>query len=502
MLAVVLQVRITNMENTMKKLAGLVIILAALVLGGYYGMGFLTEKTIRKNIEVVDRSTNGLYAEIKQYDRGLFSSDAKIQWQLHVPERVVNDANGNPQTVPAQDYTMEMPLTIYHGPVIFANHKVRFGLGYAESVFPFPKQYEEQFAANFTKESTKPQLDLSIFVNYLNQSTLDFKVPAFNLFAKDGVRFEWLGMDATTTMSSEMKKVGGTVAIDGIHLAKDDAKLDLGKVTTDYDLHETTSGLYLGDANFMLPTFTMQVKGEKIFEINELSVKSRSDIQEHLFNTNLSITIKSLFTNTKNYGPGDLEVALRNLDADVLAKINQQADAMQNGTEIQRQQAMIALLPELPKLFNKGAEFEISKFNFKIPEGIIEGTLFVSLPKDENANPFELMQKVHGKARLKVPAVAVKELMKQAEIQQMAKQNVSQSPAAQPTANPSATTQPVQPALPSEQDIAMQVEKQLNALQQSGVIVVQGNDYLVEVTLDNGKFTVNGKPFDSSMLKF
>ena len=75
----------------MKKLAGLVIILAALVLGGYYGMGVLTEKTIRKNIEVIDQS-NGLHAEIEQYDRGLFSSEAKIKWQLHIPERIVTDA--------------------------------------------------------------------------------------------------------------------------------------------------------------------------------------------------------------------------------------------------------------------------------------------------------------------------------------------------------------------------------------------------------------------------
>jgi hypothetical protein len=33
------------------------------------------------------------------------------------------------------------------------------------------------------------------------------------------------------------------------------------------------------------------------------------------------------------------------------------------------------------------------------------------------------------------------------------------------------------------------------------VITVDGTDYLIEVNLDQGKFAVNGKPFDSSMLK-
>src|SRR5690349_5145107 len=125
------------MENRMKKITGLIIILAVLILGGYYGMGVLTEKTIGKNIEVIDQS-NGLYAEIEQYHRGLFSSEAKIKWRLHVPERVVKDANGQMQTLPAQDYNMEMPLTVNHGPIIFTKSRVRFGFGYAEAVFPFP----------------------------------------------------------------------------------------------------------------------------------------------------------------------------------------------------------------------------------------------------------------------------------------------------------------------------------------------------------------------------
>lgn len=488
----------------MKKLAGLIIILAALVLGGYYGMGILTEKTIRKNIEVIDQS-NGLRAEIKQYNRGLFSSEAQIQWQLHIPEHVI-DANGAAQTVPAQDYAMEMPLKIHHGPVIFANNSVRFGLGYAEAVFPFPKQYVDQFNANFTADSTKPQLDLSIFVNYFNQSTLDFSVPTFNLISKDGSRFNWLGLDATTTMSAGMKKVGGTVVVDGVHLAKGDAQVDLGKVSSDYDLHETDTGLYLGDANFTLPEFNIQVKGQKIFEIAELLFKSKSDIEQHLFNTTFTLTVKSILANAQNYGPGEINLSVRNLDADVLAKINQQANAMQNGTEEQRQQAMIALLPELPKLFNKGAELEISKFNFKMPEGIIDGTLLISLPKDENANPFQLMQKIHGNAKLSVPAATVRELMKQAVAQQMVKQPNAQPSIAKQLGAQSATQQPdqaaavPQPAQPAS--VEQQVDQQLNALKQAGLIVEKGTDYFIEVNLEQGKFTVNGKPFNEAMLKF
>lgn len=490
----------------MKKFAGLVVILAVLILGGYYGMGVLTERTIRNAIEVIDQS-NGLYADIEQYHRGLFSSEAKIKWRLHVPERVVKDVNGQPQTLPAQDYSTEMPLTIHHGPVIVANNHIRFGFGYAETIFPFPPQYNDQFDAQFSKDSVKPQLDLSIFVNYLNKSTIDFKVPNFKLIAKDGSgNFDWLGMDSNTTMSTGMKKVEGSVVLTGLNATKDDAKITLSNVSSDYNLHETPAGLYLGDANFNLPIFAIFVKDQKMFEVKDLTIKSDSDIEQHLFNTHFNVTLNALLANNQNYGPGDLEVSLRNLDADVLAKINEQTRAMQNGNEQQRQQAMLALLPELPKLFSKGAEFEISKLSFKIPQGLVEGNMYITLPKGENANPFELMQKIQGKAKFQAPAAAVKEILKQSIMQQLAKQpDLQQTLTQQLQANqvvnqtPDKTNQP--PATP-EQLADMQSDKQLSSLQQTGVITAQGTDYVIEVSLDQGKFTINGKPYDPSMMKF
>ncbi|STY28167.1 putative membrane protein YdgA-like protein [Legionella wadsworthii] len=508
----------------MKRLTGLIIILAVLILGGYYGMGVLTERTIRKNIEVIDQS-NGLYAEIEKYHRGLFTSEAQIKWRLHIPERVVKDENGQPKALPAQDYNMEMPLTIHHGPIIYTNNKLRFGLGYGEAVFPFPQQYLEQFDAQFTKESVKPHLNLSIFVNYLNESTVDFKVPNFKLIAKDGTsNFEWQGMDSSTTMSSGMGKVAGKIVLNGLTATKEDTRVVLSKVSSDYDLHETPAGLYLGDANFNLPSFDIFVKNEKLFSLNEFAIKSDSDIEQHLFNTHFNLALKSVLANGQNYGPGELDVSLRNLDADVLAKINQQSTAMQNGNDMERQQAMLALLPEIPKLFNKGAEFEISKLSFRIPQGQIEGTLYVTLPKGENANPFEMMQKIQGKAKLQVPAEAVKAIMKQSVLQQIAKKpdlqqtliqqlqtnqttpdqtNQAQGQANQPAAQPKQTPGQATQTPPSNEQLAeMQTNKQITALQQSGLVTVQGTNYIIEVSLDQGKFTVNGKPYDASMMKF
>jgi uncharacterized protein YdgA (DUF945 family) len=493
------------MEKRMKKISGLiVVILAVLILGGYYGMGIITEKTIKKNIEAINQS-NGLAAELSDYKRGFFTSTAAIKWRLHVPEREVKDANGQTQVIAAQDYRMEMPVRIDHGPIIWTDHKLLFGIGYAKSVVPMPVEYQEQFDALFSKESQKPQLDLSIFVNYQNKSKINAVIPAFKLLGKDGNgQFQWNGMTSTTNLSSGAEKVGGGIVIDGFQFNKDNSSITLGRVTSDYDLHQTLAGLYLGNANFSLPSFVVAGKDQKVFEIGDFVLSSDSNISEGLFYSHFNASLKSVLANGKTYGPGDVEVSLKNLDADVLAQINQQVSAMQNGTDAERQKAMLALLPQLPKLLSKGAELAISRLSMQLPEGQIQGSLSLSLPKGDGVNPFELFQKVRGNAKLKVPSVVVKDLMQRSLVKQMEAQPQMQQDLAQQLASTpeQPDAQGNQPTLTPEQVAAAQTDKQIAAMEKTGLVTLQGSDYVVEVNLEQGKFTVNGKPFDPAMMRF
>lgn len=330
---------------------------------------------------------------------------------------------------------------------------------------------------------------------------MELSIPSFKLTAKDGNgKFNWMGMDSTTSMSSNLDKVEGEIEFDGAEFSKDDTKLSLGKVISEYDLHKTTTGLYLGQASFSLPSLAVVVKDQKMFEISELTLSSSSDIDDNLFSTHFSAALKSLFANGQNYGPGEVEMSLRNLDAEVLAKINEQANAMQRGTDQERQQALMAMLPELPKLFSKGAEFEISKLSLKLPQGMIDGNLLITLPKGDNSNPFELIQKTQGNAKLKMPIEVVKQLMQQSIMQQMAKQPEMQQALIQQLQSSQGQSNQAEPT--PEQIAAMQVDKQINELEQSGLITVDGKDYVIEMSLSEGKFTVNGKPFDPSMMKF
>lgn len=491
----------------MKKLAGLVVILAALILGGYYGMGVATERTVKRNLEIINTS-NGLFVNVVEYHRGWFTSTAIFDWRLHVPEHVTKSADGTSQMIPAQDYQMRMPLTVYHGPIIIANKTIKFGLGYATTDIAIPEQYKEKFNTHFTADSIQPALDLSLFVTYLNSSQLELSIPTFKLIAKDGGQFDWMGMESSMKVTSNADKVKGGVTLSGMQFKKDDTSAVIGEITSDYNLHKTDQGLYLGDANMSFPSFVVNNKDQKIFELNNFDVHTSSDIDDGLFSMHFKSTLDKIIANNKNYGPGTLEMALRNLDAVVLGRINQQVNAAQQGSELEKQQALMAILPEVPKLFSRGPEFEISELSFVMPEGTVEGSLLVSLPKSETANPLELIQKVTGKGRLKVPAEILKLALNQANKQKAIAQQLieaqnanAQQPAPDAT-NPAATAPAATPTPDLSQQINTMTESQLNAMVQSGLLTQNGTDYVVELELNQGQLQINGKPFNPEMVKF
>ncbi|WP_019215290.1 YdgA family protein [Legionella tunisiensis] len=490
----------------MKKFTGLVVLIAALVLGSYYGMGYLTERKVRESLNIVNQS-NGVAAEIVQYKRGWFTSEASLDWRLHVPERVVQ-INGKSQTVPAEDYQMQMPITIYHGPVIFSDRGIKFGLGFAHTVLTLPGQYADKFNNLFSSQSTQPKLNMSFFVNYFGNTSIDTTLPAFKLFAKEGnAEFDWLGMSTSTSVSSDMGEVDGSIAIDGLHFTKDQINTTMSTITSEYNLHKTPTGLFLGDASLSFPSLVVMNKDTKLLELGQFDMRSNSDIEEGLFSSQFKTSLEKIVANGKTYGPGNLEVAIRNLDADVLAKLNNQLNQLQQGTDTQRQQAVLAMLPELPRLFSKGAEFEISEMNFVMPQGTLEGNLLVSLPKGDFGNPFELMQKIQGNGKLKIPSAVVQQLMTESIKQKMMSPQANPSQQGvvdkvQPQASTDTTTQAATSSVDVNEQATTLATKQLATLVQNGVLTVQGSDYVIEVSLNQGQLSVNGKPFNPAMLKF
>ena len=531
----------------MKKIIGLVVILAVLVLGGYYGVGLLAERTIKQNVEVINQ-TNGLFVDIDHYKRGWYSSVAVLNWRIHIPEGLSKNKDGQTITTPAQDYSVQMPLKISHGPLIFTDSGLKFGLGYAHSDVVLPSIYAEKFSELFTNESTKPTLSFNLFVNYMNKSQFHIGLPTFKLVTREGGdQFEWYGMDSHIIVSSNLKDIEGGFVIDGMSFTKNKLKATLAKLATNYDFHQNSEGLYLGTASLSLPSFVMTEDGQNVFSLQQFAVSSHSDTEGGLFNTQFQTSLSKFRTYNKTYGPAVFEMSIKNLDAQVLSEINAQVNKVQQGTGSERQQALFAILPELPKLFGKGAQFEISKLNLAGPEGAIDGTLLVSLPKGDTGNPFQLLQKVTGHGVLKIPAVMLKGLVAASVKQRLISQQTvqtdmnpqlkdndsskmqaqdqaalaeaqaaqAQAQAGQAQAPASTETQGNQAQVATSQEqtkpmsiaeigqeAVVQADQKVSNMLQVGLLTLKGSEYMIEVDLAQGQLSVNGKPFTPAMMQF
>jgi uncharacterized protein YdgA (DUF945 family) len=476
----------------MKKFTGLMaflvglIVLLAVIIPSYYFMGKKTEETVKSRIALVNK-TSGIEANIVEYHRGWFLSHASLDWKLHVPENVVQMPDGKSKIVPAQDYLVKMPLTIHHGPIIFADRTVLFGLGYAKTNIALPAEYIEKFNTLFTPKSIKPRLELSLFINYLNKSKLNMNIPSFKLIPKEtNSQFEWKGMKSSVAISSSAEKLSGNIELKGIHLFKDTLDATLGNIAVKYNLHNNINGLLLGDVSIDFPSLIIKDKKENIFELHDFNSTSSSYVKDNLLNSKVQASLDKIVTNGKVYGPGKLDLALRNLDADVLASINQQMSDLQGANDFKKQKTYLSILSMLPKLLNSGPEFEVKTLYLSVPEGKVEGNAFLSITKGGLNNPFELLQKMQGNGKFKLPTEVLRQLLNQKYV----------------TQNAAAATAGTINITNLKQQAIINTDKQINAMLQSGLIVMKGTDYVIEANFENGKLVINGKPFTPAMMQF
>lgn len=486
----------------MKKILGVVGTLGALgilVVGGYVGTGWLTERAFQKTVKDIQQ-VKGVELKITQYHRGIFHSNAVVDWVLHVPAYQTKLQNGQLQTVAEANYLVPMHLSICHGPVILSKDGLHLGLGYAQTLINIPKPYQRQMQDMYSAASTFPKFKLTLLITFSNQAKISLKVPGFHMttLSNDG-QFDWSGLNSSSKLSLDLSAMEGSAVLAGARFHQADMQMTLDHVTSNYHINKTTSGFYEGEADFHLQSLQIENHAKTQLGVKNFSISSDSQEKEALFDSHLKASLDTILIENHSYGPGQIEISLKNLDAQVLSRINHQVKSAQQSSMIARQKMLISILPDLPRLFAQGAIFSISKLSFVMPEGKVQGSLEVSLPKGSVSNPFQILSHVVGAGHLAVPVKVVQEVMQNA-----VRQKLQQPPVldAQQQVNPSTQSM----GLPQGDDLEHQVktltDKRLSSLVESGALVQQGNDYTLDVKLEQGKIMVNNKPFVPTMLEF
>ncbi|MBA4696589.1 MAG: YdgA family protein [Legionella sp.] len=489
----------------MKKVIGLVALVLIIVLGAYDGMGYLTERKLREEINVL-RQANGVNIQVNRYQRGWFSSDALFNWQLHIPAQTIK-TNDQIQIIPAKDLNFPLAARIHHGPMMFSKGKLQFGLGALQTVVTLPQEYIASFKQVFSDASVEPQLFVDFFLNYFGTARLRANLPAFNLTTKEGNKhFEWMGGKATTKISSNLNHVKGVLNLQGTSASVDQAKLQGEKAKIRYDLHRTPQGLFLGNVNAFVPSLKITEGNKHLLSLDDFYMDSDADIQAGLFNTKLKLTLKGLGLENKHYGEGKLDLTVSNLNAEALTQLNEKMNLAQQGSEVQRKTAMLSMIAPLSQLFGQGAELNVKEFMFTMPEGPVQGNLHIALPKDAMNNLVEFTKKIQGNGKLTIPAAVMRQwVVSSIQEKMMAPQGSdtkTMMPAMEPSVDPDENARVAAKSTDLTQQVNSLADAQLATLVQNGMLKPVGSNYVLEATLTQGNFTINGKPFDPEMMKF
>jgi len=485
----------------MKKILGIVVLLILVVLGGYFTTGLVTERTLKKNLIALNQS-NGLSAELAEYKRGLFTSKASLTWQMQVPEKVSKDADGKSIVVPPRHYTFDMPLVVYHGPVMLQKRKWRFGLGAATGELSLPEAYMSEFSERFTEQSTEPKLFISFFVTYFNKTKVEADIPSFMLYTKEHpTKIEWQGLDSQLRFSPRSNTLQGKLLLKGLKVMGEKFSILLEKFATTYDVHKEKNGMYLGKATLALPMLDVKQDGKTIIELKKLSVKSSSDVDDAMFSSDFQGAFDSLEFAGSHYGHAEVKMSLKNIDAEVLADLNRRVAQIQQlaPTSPQTPQLVISLIPDFPRLIEKGAVFELSTLKAELPDGALDGAMKLTFPKEANISPLKIFPKLEGEAYFRLPKQTLQSLMARAIQRQLMREK--QLEMAKQDENNVTVVRP-QSQAGINQKVVDEAKQKVADLIQVGVFQAKGNELVLELKLSSGNLLVNGQPFHSGMLSF
>jgi uncharacterized protein YdgA (DUF945 family) len=460
----------------MKKGTALLISFLLLILIAYYVMGVIVERTLNNNLSTLP-NTSILSVHLDKYQRGLFSSRAILAIKMHIPEQTTED--GRLKVDPAVDFDLEFPLIINHGPVIFTDHGIRFGMGEA---------------------TTQLQTHYNVLINYLNKTIFTYTLPSFafkiNVRSED-FQFEWLGARDLFSISANMKKLDSHFILYGLNGSGNNVVFKLGKVIHNIQLTHAQDGLWLGHTDLSIPSATISTGDKNNFDLKSFNFMLGSDLNEGALNFKSEISLKKLLLDDKVYGPSTLKWGIRNLDPVAMASINQlEWKMLENNPDSNL--LTLKLLAELPKLLAKGAELELSEMILNFPEGKITGSFKIFLPKNENA-PGKLLQEAHGEGQFKASIAVVKQLTTffiEEELQKQAAKTQVLSSAQQSGATPATTNAPMPAATNIHDEAQKQAKQNIQTLVNKGLLKIDGTDYVLNFKLENGQFIINGQPFN------
>ncbi len=485
----------------MRKGLAFFILIVVIVVGLLpFGMGYLTKSSIENLYQKFSQSSP-YEIKIIKYDMGWLSSTAEIQ--ITIKDQALDkefqqllykvDRNGQvkePRFIIKED--------IQHGPLVLVKSdgkiewEIARGHVYSQVIFePETAKVLQQYLGAI------PNFHGSSLIDLTGDFHFAAEISPINVKDKSGVNFTWGGAHYNGTIYAGLNRIAmfGEIKPFNLSIGPLTASSSSLEFDSDIKLYKGSLYIYSGHVDIGLGKFQAKVADDNIL-LEGVNLATKQSIENGLWNGNFEIKFAKLMVNDKNYGPSNLNFAMKNLDAESYSKFQ---EMIQNVNDIssheQQAQIMMKAMPLLLKTLENGAVIDLSQLNVTTPEGFVAVKANLSLPKQTQspgnfmAGIQQLIKSAKANVDVKIPAKLLQVLVKQKTANMLMYKNKF--------SNSNAT-----PMTPEEiqQQAEDMTETQITKYQQAGLLKQEGDNYEINAVYDNGQLKVNGKPFSPDMM--
>ncbi len=459
----------------------LLVLVVVVVVAAPFWFGMQAEKSYNNLIEQMSKGGSGTFTT-RNYERGWLSSNA---------ETLV--------TLPGLPLDMLVKHDISHGPL--AIDRIIQG----DLVFtPAGAFVSSRATLTPRKGATADVKDLAKYLPPITAETVfgltgggaetDIKVAPMKRKTKDGGEINWRGLTGTLVFGDD-GRINTQLSTPGVSLSSKNGPFSVGKISFQSDAR--------GDGGIMFGNSSLHVAKMDIgpdVSVKGLKFSARAKPAGKNITSTINYQVKDITVGTDHYGPGQLTLQLRKLNAAALRQFEKKVNGIsKRGLPEEQRQMMVAAetMKLIASLSKSAPELEVTKLSFKAREGELTGKAKLVLDGSKlnvAENMMLLLRALQGDAELSIPPSMVKAILTpriRSDIENYKQRGIlSQREANQLT--PNVMSRIVDEVYPSY----------LNKNSFTKLLIPSGAYYTITASFRQGKFLVNNRPLGQPLLGF
>jgi len=356
----------------------LLVLLAVLILISPGIVGRLAERNIEQNIEWAEEDSPGVNIETESFQRGWFTSEGRYRVVLEggrfteVSEQY-RQATGNPELP-----SLVITTKLQHGPL--PGGELSPGLASSISTFQVDPGNGELF-------DIPGALHSKVALNGTTTSQLLLEPGSFE---SEPARFEWQGTDLEIVSNPGTGSVAAAGVIKPWQITAEDSSISIEAVSLTTDMARTMYGFSVGTVDIQAGKLELQ-DDETRFSIDKLTANADSALDGDRVDAHTNFALSAITVPAFGNVDFTLDFALDDIDAASLQAIRDAASDAQQAADPEAALANLYTVIEedIQTLFSRGFAVHVNRLDVALPQGVVATKLDFNVPTMDQGATFD-----------------------------------------------------------------------------------------------------------------